>query len=262
MLDTPMTLEELIPNIPRELIARPHWVVWRSEKRDGSRTKVPYQPAKPGRRASATDPRTWALFEEAVVAEPRDGVGCVVTEHDPYTGVDLDYCRDRQTGEIARWAQQILADLLSYTEVTPSGDGLHVWVNACKPGRNARKKIGGGDVELYDRARMFTVTGDHVDGLPRTIEERQSQLDELYASLWPEPEPQRRAVQAVSVGDRELLERMFAAANGDKIAGCLRATRPATPGMTPPPTSPCARTWHSGRGATRAASTLSSACPD
>jgi len=216
--DLRMTLEELVPNIPRPLISRDQWVAWRHEERDGKLTKVPYQPVNPARGASATDPGTWGLFEEALVAEPRDGIGFVVTEHDPFCGVDLDHCRDPKTGEIDRWAQQIIADLMSYTEITPSADGLRVWLMGEKPGRNARKRVdGGGEIEIYDRARMFAVTGNHVAGLPRTIEARQAELAKLYADLWPEPEPKPRPVQPVGVDDHVLLERMFAAANGEKI---------------------------------------------
>ena len=44
--------------IPSELTVRPRWVLWRRETVKGRLTKVPYQ--RNGRRASSTDPRTWA----------------------------------------------------------------------------------------------------------------------------------------------------------------------------------------------------------
>lgn len=64
--------------IPGELKARPQWVVWRSEERDGKLTKVPYY--TPTRKASATDPQTWLSFEDAwrLYESARfDGIGYV-----------------------------------------------------------------------------------------------------------------------------------------------------------------------------------------
>jgi primase-polymerase (primpol)-like protein len=43
---------------------------------------------------------------------------------------DLDHCRDLKTGAIVPGAQRIVDELDSYTEVSPSGDGLHIWIRA------------------------------------------------------------------------------------------------------------------------------------
>ena len=96
---------------------------------------------------------------------------------DPYTGVDLDHRRDPQTGVIAPWAQQIIAWLKSYTEVSPSGTGIKIFVHATLPGRGVHKHC----LEMYDRGRFFTVTGWHVPGAPCTLEPRQSRIEALYA---------------------------------------------------------------------------------
>lgn len=45
-------------------------------------------------------------------------------------------------------------------------------------------------VEIYDRGRYFAVTGLHLEGTPRTIEPRQSVLDEFVATYWPAAQPQ------------------------------------------------------------------------
>jgi primase-polymerase (primpol)-like protein len=49
---------------PAELAHAPIWVAWRAERRNGKRTKVPYDP-RTGRRASADDPAAWATRREA-----------------------------------------------------------------------------------------------------------------------------------------------------------------------------------------------------
>ena len=89
----------------------PAWVVWQHEQRDGKPTKVPYSATDPEQRASATDLRTWAAFREAVEAyETRgfDGIGFVVCSGDPFSAVNLDGCRDAETGELDEWAARVV----------------------------------------------------------------------------------------------------------------------------------------------------------
>jgi primase-polymerase (primpol)-like protein len=170
-----------ILNIPAELIGYNQWVCWRWEERDGKRTKVPYTVTdeaaffKPSqsllRRASSTDSATWLSFNHATAALIDDslaGIGFVVTKEDPFLGADLDHSLDAATGTIAPWAQQWVQKLDSYTEITPSGEGLRIWLQATVPGSYKRRQ----DVELYDHARFFTVTGHHLAGTPTTIETR------------------------------------------------------------------------------------------
>src|SRR5215204_5883940 len=147
------------------------WLCWRSEERDGKPTKVPYSPAT-GKRADSTVPETWTSYQEAVRAckeEGYGGIGFVFTPKDDLCGVDLDKCLDPATGEIEPWAWKIIEELDSYTEISPSGTGLHVLVRAALPkGRNRK-----GRFEAYDRSRYFSVTGHHLAGTPQTIEGRQ-----------------------------------------------------------------------------------------
>jgi hypothetical protein len=96
---------------------------------------------------------------------------------DPYTGIDLDHCRTPETGAIAPWAQQIITFLNTYSEVSPSGTGVKIFVQATLPRAGVNKHC----IEIYDRGRFFTVTGWHVPGTPDTIEPRQSRIEALYA---------------------------------------------------------------------------------
>jgi len=150
----------IIENIPEQLAERPQWVCWRREMRGGKPTKVPYTPGTE-RRASSTDLLTWRTFEEALTAyesgePPYDGIGFVFCSADPLTGIDLDGCRDPETGTIAPWAQKIIADASEgYVEISPSGTGVHIIVE----GRVRDGGLRRGPVEMYSRERFFTITG-------------------------------------------------------------------------------------------------------
>jgi putative DNA primase/helicase len=145
-------------NVPEELAERPQWVCWRFEERDGKRTKVPYSPIT-HRRASTTDLMSWGTFPQAVDAcEPArcDGVGFVFSSADPFTGIDLDNCRDPKSGNIAPWAREILGRVRGgYAEVSPSGRGIHIITRGSVRNGGRRR----GPIEMYSRDRFFTVTG-------------------------------------------------------------------------------------------------------
>lgn len=141
-------------SIPDELRALPQWVNWVSEMRDRKPSKHPIDP-KTGRGASVDKPATWGTFKEALTLDP-EHIGFVFTQVDPYCGIDLDNCRDQKTGEVLQWAKDIAKKMSSYTEISPSGSGLHIIVKAKLPPGGNRK----GNIELYDHSRFFCVTGD------------------------------------------------------------------------------------------------------
>lgn len=153
----------IIENIPAQLTERPQWVCWRLEMRDGKPTKVPYTPGTE-RRASSTDLMTWATFEEAFAAyeageSPYDGIGFVFCSADPFVGIDLDDCRNPQTGEVEPWAQKIVDTFAGegYVEASPSGTGVHIIVKGAQK-EGARR----GCVEMYGQDRYFSVTGEKI----------------------------------------------------------------------------------------------------
>jgi putative DNA primase/helicase len=176
--------------LPDALVERDQWVCWREEQRDGKPTKVPVTPGSGGF-ASSTDSDTWRSFEAAVeYLETGDveGIGFVFTEDDPIVGVDLDDCREPDTGEAEPPAPDIIDRLDSYTEVSPSGTGFHVLLKGELPeGRNRR-----GNVELYDSARYFTVTGKHLEGTPLRVARRQDALEAVHREYVQETESRVR----------------------------------------------------------------------
>lgn len=208
--------------IPADLRALPQWVCWRLERRNGKATKVPYSARRPSSLASTTDSATWAPFEDAVEASSAaDGVGFVFSDRDPYAGVDLDDCVDG--GRLHPAAAAIVLRLGSYTEVSPSGRGVKTIVRASLNGfpRNRTGGTGwGGEFEVYDRARFFTLTGRGLRGGPSAIEPRQQQLDAVLARVFgtcTSPEPPRSPAQPVTLDDHELLDRAFASRSGGRV---------------------------------------------
>jgi len=197
-------------SVPGELLKSPHWVVWQYEQKgkDDKPTKVPYC-AMTGHKASSTNGDTWVRFGDAMHATRKkdglgfvwDGLGYVVTKDDKLTGIDLDHCRDAATGVIEQWAQAIIDAMHSYTEVTPSGEGVRIWIHANLPGTGKRR----GDIEIYDNGRFFTVTGQHLEGTPDEINEAQGALNQMLAGLFPEREERTRGEVSGSALDDDTI---------------------------------------------------------
>ena len=197
------------------------WVCWRAEERDGKLTKVPYSPTT-GSRARSNDPTTWETLAQARDAAQKghyEGIGFVFTEYDPFCGVDLDSCVDPETGEVEPWAKDIVGGLDSYTEISPSGTGLHIIVRAeLPPGGNRKDRV-----EMYDRLRFFTVTGNHLRGTPTSVQERQRQILALHNRLFPPTSPEVSSTNGTlapenHMDDAKVLRRAMSAANGSRFA--------------------------------------------
>lgn len=152
--------EVLFDNIPEELRRRPQWVVWKGvPKKNGKLDKVPYIAGGVGK-ASTTDLMTWRAFEEAVQALRTgrySGVGFVFCSGDPFVGIDLDECRNAETGELEEWAAKIVEAFGGYAEVSQSGTGVHIIVRGKAPNKKR------GKVEAYNQERFFAMTGQVIE---------------------------------------------------------------------------------------------------
>ncbi len=180
--------------------------------------------------ASSTDASTWGTFAEAIEACRRNnalaGVGFVFTADDPYCGVDLDDSVDESTRQLKPWAQQIVDRLDSYTEISPSGSGLKVFIKANKPGSRCRKAYEDGEVEIYDRDRFFTVTGSRLPTIPSEINLRQESLDLVYAQVFGNDDPGTNAAPTASRGPQPS-DSGFASLSDDEIID-LACKKPRT----------------------------------
>jgi putative DNA primase/helicase len=163
--------------IPQELKDAPRWVVWQWIKRGDKVTKPPFQ--LDGKAASPTDPETWTEFDKVVERFNKGGVhgiGIVLTSDDDLYAYDLDHCMNPANGKLEPWAEELILKLNSYTEVTPSGDGLRVIVRGDVPVAGKKKTHlsshdgkNVGAIECYKDRRYITVTGNHYPNFPLSV---------------------------------------------------------------------------------------------
>lgn len=178
----PPRTKVLIENIPPDLKERPQWVCWKYtwQEAKGKWDKPPINP-KTGKMAQSNNPKTWSNFEAALARYIEDpeiaGIGVEMSGDDPFTGVDLDGCRDPESGEIASWAEAIISYLSSYTEISPSGRGVRIFVEG-KPLNGGKRN---GDVEIYGGGQYLTVTGHRLND--RKIEGQEERITVLHSML-------------------------------------------------------------------------------
>jgi primase-polymerase (primpol)-like protein len=230
--------EPMRPNaLPVSLRQYDQWVCWRTQERGGKATKVPLDPTSvSGDYASTADPATWGSFQVALqraTAPDVEGIGFVFTSEDPFVGVDLDDCRDEDG--LSDDAVEIVTRLHSYTEISPSGSGLHVLVRGALPEGPRRK----GGVEAYDDARYFTMTGERLAGTPTEINERSGPLRRVHERFLADESVDMHASDASEIAtgrvglnidlldetapdDETLLEKAHDAENGEKFGRLWR----------------------------------------
>ena len=199
--------------------------------------KVPFTPST-GKAASSSDPRTWGSFSEAEKALETGryaGLGFQLG-NSGCCCIDLDHaiCGDK----ITPFATEIYSVMDSYTEVSPSGTGLHILVltapldkcghktpkgtaDAIEIYRPVAKKVPSfeGEVEC---GRYVTITGN-VFGPEKPLAERTEQIEELIRRCFPVTvDKPARAVTLPNLNllpqsDKEVIGKMFASKRGSII---------------------------------------------
>jgi putative DNA primase/helicase len=170
-----MNARDDFKSVPEIMQQADRWVMWRYE----NDKKVPYQ--VDGRRADATEPASWATFANVVETLAAEdgyaGIGFVLGGG--FAGVDLDDVLD-ESGELTPEAEAVVRELDTYTEVSPSGAGLKMFLLGRKPGDRCKTRLGESSyIEMYDGDRYFTVTGRQY-GEAAAAAERTEALAALY----------------------------------------------------------------------------------
>jgi hypothetical protein len=224
--------------LPARLRDLCRYVLWRYEPRfdrggkPTKQAKVPYQ-IDGCTNAKINDPTTWAPFDDAYralaspeLAERGFGIGLVLGHG--FSGIDLDGVHNAETGQLAPWAFDLTMRFGSYTEISPSGTGLHILFQeatggaACKLGDKVTRE----GFEYYSGDRFFTVTGAPYALSPPGIysiapDFRAEICAEMHAKFGKEP----KTGSAQYLGDDgsseraddEVLRMMFTAQNGEEM---------------------------------------------
>lgn len=171
-------------NIPDELKQLKNWCVWKFQERNGKKTKIPFN-AETGEFAKSNDKSTWSNYETAVNAEGVDGIGFFFEP--PYLGIDIDDIDDdlhryQHGDKLDNIVNEFNEAFKSYTEVSPSGNGLHIIVKGKIPGSRRRK----GNIEMYDSGRFFTMTGKRIGKYTDVTETSERVFKTIYDKYLPD----------------------------------------------------------------------------
>ncbi len=231
----------MFESIPQELKVLRQWVC---HKYPSSKMPLCAYPDAGGRLgpASCKEQSTWASFGDAVKAVQNYGAtGIGIQLANGIVGVDIDHCVDG--GELSSFAQEIVDTLQSYTEISPSGTGVHILCKGRMPTREGNRDSMLG-LEMYDKGRYFTVTGTPYldpDGQLYSLRDCTAELDAIQKNylykevpeqidLTQKKQPQEKtppAINSAQVGnaaeqprqvrdltDQQILEIAFKSKNG------------------------------------------------
>jgi hypothetical protein len=188
-------------NVPRSIRKSPRWVGWRLAWKDERWTKLPLNPNSGCKRAAkSNDPQTWADLKTTIDAlnargHLRDlktgayavcGPGFVFDATGDF-GLDIDGCRNPDTGELTEFASRIIREFGTYAEVSPSGMGVKLFGRGSLPWTKGQKVRlpDGQELELYDRVRFFCVTGQRLEDGAEDLTNCQSHLDAIITEHFP-----------------------------------------------------------------------------
>jgi primase-polymerase (primpol)-like protein len=181
---------------PESLIYEPDFICYQiieSDDPDEKDNKVPSLPEKSyPTPCDATDPANGVTFYEAMEAvhdskekygeDGLDGIGLQITEENDVIGIDIDDAVDAKAGDIEEWASDLITRVDSYTEISPSGTGLHILCTGeiADDVKNRNDELG---LEIYDDDRYFTITGRTIRSTRDTVEER-GEIVSNFARGW------------------------------------------------------------------------------
>lgn len=230
-------MDVILENIPEEMKSQKRWVNWKLEPRPKDKSKMqktPYMPFALHLRASSTNSAHWSTCKQAAYQHSKgncSGIGFVLGEG--YVLIDLDNCIVE--GKVTPKAMEIIKLMDSYTERSPSGNGVHIFVKTNLEDIGNRRTEG---LEIYSRDRYSTVTGDCKK--PKPIEFRDAELQKLIDEYLPakpdapivkrEPKPKASSLQAygpiteMSESDRQLWQKMFSSKQGEKYKKLFNGT--------------------------------------
>ena len=220
--------------IPVEMKERNQWVCWKYILVNDRKTKIPITP-NTGRKARANDASTWGTYEDAVeMSKYYDGIGFVFSKEDDFVGIDIDHCID-SNGAVKEFAANVIRAADSYTEISPSGTGIHIIGKGKLPGNFSGKRTL--EIEVYQSMRFFTMTRKPFDESHTEIKDVQPLLDFLFKEVFKEEDKettQKKAgykvdfdAEAANSSDYDFLENvLFRQKDGDLLRSLFNGENP------------------------------------
>lgn len=221
-------MQQMTSGLPQQMLLLPRWVCWQ-------RTTDPKRPDKPRKVPMAADgngkaacnrPATWGNYTQAAatcLAKGYDGLGFMLG--DGVFGIDLDHCL--QGGQPNELARDILNRVPTYTEISPSGSGLHLLALGSLPeGNRGRRSVA---LELYGDGRYFTMTGQQLPGTPGELREASAVLPGIIADYIDQPKQAAQTnqhtpqpVDVLALDNEKLLNKIRASSQGAAFCALWR----------------------------------------
>jgi hypothetical protein len=187
------------------------FVLWKPVLRNGKVSKPPCD--ADGNVIDATNAKNWLTYRQACDALERwptgwdGGIGFAL-QGSGIGALDLDHVRRAGGGDriniLLVWAHCLVKRGDSYTEITPSGEGLRVIGFADGEEAHSNWKMpGGGKLEVYrDTKRYITITGRRINDAPlRNINNLIDELLSEHSAANNKQTKQRAAAAPLDVGD-------------------------------------------------------------
>lgn len=230
-------LVQRLQGMPQAMRDRPQWLLWKLVDKPGASkpAKVPFYvsgqlrgwPNGKPRDGKPTDAQpqveqghdldraALVPLADALRAFSRSpawaGVGFAFLPGDGLVGVDIDGAIDPATGEVSELCAKLVEMCNSYTELSPSGKGVHI-ILAGECGKFKSDAIG---LEVYAAGQYFTCTGRHWPASPLQVQP----ADPLVLAYMRELVDEARAVEKQARADRA----------AQLTAGQAPAAQPAAP---------------------------------
>jgi len=132
--------------------------------------------------AAVTDSATWSTYKDAATSTAGAGLGFVLSDVDDIVCIDLDHRLNPLTGRLTPWAAAIVRDAgTAYVEVSPSGDGLHIWGRADVRQGHCIRRPDGTAVEIYGTGRSIAMTGRRHGSCPSILADISAVVNTLTA---------------------------------------------------------------------------------
>lgn len=164
--------------------------LWKLEMKSGKSKpdKIPYR--NNGKRVDATTPQHYSSFDEVIDEYTKGGYAGISVEcFEPLRLVDVDDCVS--DGILDARGQDIMDTLDSYTELSPSGNGIHIFVLAdCFSYDTEKYYINNRNthVEIYSpdvTGKFLTLTGKAIHGFD--VNERSKELQTVLEKYMKRP---------------------------------------------------------------------------